>query len=250
MEKLSPRSYITGGFDIIKPSLIEFIGRTLRKQGKTWWHDFIYTKLKKNNENIDSSGNIKDLYNIFDELLCLKAILYNEDLFAKPLKKNGIEMMKMLNKIRNDWAHAPGRGINENEADDAFQVMIELMEIIDKNVIERLFSIKDQMHKYYYNDKEIITTKENLINFLTHKVLMPIINDKRKTTLVKEAKRKAKHTEQMFNSMNTAEEVVNFFWSNIINNPRGLDSYKVCRECGFTTFEDVRSEFNFLCYGE
>jgi hypothetical protein len=47
MEKLSPRSYVTGGFDIIKPSLIEFIGRVLRKTGKTWWHDYIYTKLTK-----------------------------------------------------------------------------------------------------------------------------------------------------------------------------------------------------------
>lgn len=250
MEKLSPRSYITGGFDIIKPSLIEFIGRTLRKQGKTWWHDFIYTKLKKNNENIDSSGNIKDLYNIFDELLCLKAILYNEDLFAKPLKKNGIEMMKMLNKIRNDWAHAPGRGINENEADDAFQVMIELMEIIDKNVIERLFSIKDQMHKYYYDDRKIITSKEQLINFLNHKVLVPILKDERKTAIVKEAQRRSSLTQKLLDNMNTPEEVSNFFWDNIINNPQGYESHKILKECGFVTFEDVRNEFNFLCYGE
>jgi len=32
MEKLTPRSYVTGGFDIIKPSLIDFIGKTLRKK--------------------------------------------------------------------------------------------------------------------------------------------------------------------------------------------------------------------------
>jgi len=50
--------------------------------------------------------------------------------------------------------------------------------------------------------------------------------------------------------MKISEEVVNFFWNNIVNNPRGLDSHKVFRECGLTTFEDVRSEFNFLCYGE
>jgi hypothetical protein len=49
MEKLSPRSYVTGGFDIIKPSLIEFIGKVLEK---TWRHYYIYTKLKKNNSNI------------------------------------------------------------------------------------------------------------------------------------------------------------------------------------------------------
>jgi len=36
MEKLTPRSYVTGGFDIIKPSLIDFIGKTLRKTGRTY----------------------------------------------------------------------------------------------------------------------------------------------------------------------------------------------------------------------
>jgi len=250
MEKLSPRSYVTGGFDIIKPSLIVFIGKSLRKTGKSWWHDYIYTKLKKNNSNIGTTGTIKDLYNLFDELLCLKAILYNEDIFKKPLKHEGIEKIKYLNKIRNDWAHAPGKGINENEADDAFHVMIELMEIIDESTIDRLFSIKDQMHKYYYNNKKIIVSKENLINFLDHKVLLPAINDKRETSIVKEAKRKALHTKQLFDKMKTSEEVVNFFWNNIVNNPRGLDSHRVFKECGLTTFEDLRSEFNFLCYGE
>ena len=250
MEKLSPRSYITGGFDIIKPLLIEFVGKTLRKRGKTWWNDYIFKKLKKNNSNIASTGNLKDLYNLFDELLCLKAILYNDNIFIKSLKREGMENIKKLNKIRNDWAHAPGKGISENDADDAFQIMIELIEIIDRSAIERLLSIKDQMHRYYYDDKIIIASKENLINFLNHKILMPVINDKRETDIVKEAKRKAKHTKQIFEKMNTSTEVVNFFWNNIVNNPRGLDSHRVFKECGFTTFEDVRSDFNYLCYGE
>jgi len=128
--------------------------------------------------------------------------------------------------------------------------MIELMEIIDEDTINRLYSIKDQMHKYYYNDKKIIASKENLINFLEDKVLFPAINDERETIIVKEAKRKALHTKQLFEKMKTSEEVVYFFWNNIVNNPRGLDSHKVFKECGLTTFEDVRGEFNFLCYGE
>jgi hypothetical protein len=93
MEKLTPRSYVTGDFDIIKPSLINFIAKTLRKTGKTWWRDYIYTKLKNNNNSIGTAGTIKDLYNLFDELLCLKAILYNEDIFVKPLKHEGLIMI-------------------------------------------------------------------------------------------------------------------------------------------------------------
>jgi tagatose-1,6-bisphosphate aldolase non-catalytic subunit AgaZ/GatZ len=55
------------------------------------------------------------------------------------------------------------------------------MEIIDEDTIDRLFSIKDQMHKYYYNDRKIIASKENLINFLNNKILLPAINDERET---------------------------------------------------------------------
>jgi hypothetical protein len=106
------------------------------------------------------------------------------------------------------------------------------------------------MHKYYYSDRKIIASKENLINFLDHKVLLPAIKEERETNIVKEAKRKALHTKQLFDKMKTSEEVVNFFWNNIVNNSRGLDSHRVFMECGLTTFEDVRGEFNFLCYGE
>jgi hypothetical protein len=250
MEKLSPRSYVTGGFDIIKPSLIEFIGRILRKNNKSWWNDNIYKKLRNDNNNMQATGNISDLYNILDELLCFKVILFNDKIFFSELKNNGIILIKKLYEIRNNWAHAPAQGMNENDADDAFYIMIELMEIVDSNLIVRLYSLKDQMHKYYYNDRTIITSKEILVNYINDRVLIPAINDKRESDFVKEAKRKACHTQEYLNKMNTANEIVNFFWDNIINNPRGLDSHKVFKECGLTTFEDIRTEFNLLCYGE
>jgi len=124
------------------------------------------------------------------------------------------------------------------------------MEVIDKETIVRLFSIKDQMHKYYYNDKKIIASKENLINFLVHKTLLQVFDDERETPIVKESKRNARHTKQLLENMKTSKEVVNFFWNSIVNNPKGLEAYKRGKECGYTTFEDVRSEFNYLCYGE
>ena len=106
------------------------------------------------------------------------------------------------------------------------------------------------MHKYYYDDRKIITSKEQLINFLNHKVLVPILKDERKTAIVKEAQRRSSLTQKLLDNMNTPEEVSNFFWDNIINNPQGYESHKILKECGFVTFEDVRNEFNFLCYGE
>ena len=249
MEKLSPRSYVTGGFDIIKSSLIEFIGKVLRKNSKSWWYNNIYIKLKDEKTKINNTGNISDLYNLFDERLCLLTIIKNNKIFIKELDHNGMKLIDKLYDIRTSWAHIPGKGMTESDADNAFQIMIELMQIIDKNVIERLYSIKDQMHKYYYDDKKVVAGKETLIMFLNHKVLLPAINDTRDNELVNEAKRKANHTQELFEKMETADEVINFFWNNIINNPRGLDSHRVFKECGFTTFEDIRSEFILLCYG-
>jgi hypothetical protein len=49
--------------------------------------------------------------------------------------------------------------------------------------------------------------------------------------------------------MKTSEEAINFFWNNIVNNPRELDSHRVFKECGLTTFEYVRGEFNFCIMG-
>ena len=58
------------------------------------------------------------------------------------------------------------------------------------------------------------------------------------------------HTSELLNEMKTAEDVSNFFWYNIITNPRGYDSHKKFKELGLITFEDIREEFNILCYGE
>ena len=254
MEKLSPRSYVTGGFDIIKPTLIAFIGKTLRKKNKAWWNENIYTKLKeefeKNDKTLKKTGNVSDLFKLFDESMCFKTINENKKFFYKVLGEKGIKINTELLKIRNKWAHAPGKGMSENDADNAFQFMIEFMEIIDTTIVVRLYSIKDQMHRYYYQDRKVIASKENLINYLYEKIFLPILNDKRETDIVKKAKRKVIYTQDCFSKMKTREEVVNFFWDNIVNNPRGLDSYRVLKECGFTTFEDVREEFTVLSYGD
>jgi len=249
LEKLSPRSYVTGGFDIIKPSIIDFIGKALRKNSKSWWFDNIHSKLKNERGDITQSGTISDLYNVLDEALCFKVIRYNNKIFIKEIGHNGMNLVNNLYAIRNAWAHTPGKGMTENDGDNALQIMIELMQLIDNDAIIRLYSIKDQMHKYYYSDKNVISTKENLINFLNDKILLPVINDGRDTLIVKEAKNRVYHTQEYFENMKTAEEVVDFFWDNIVNNPRGLESHKILKECGFTTFEDVRKEFNTLCYG-
>jgi hypothetical protein len=103
------------------------------------------------------------------------------------------------------------------------------------------------MHKYYFMEKPVVASRENLIAFLDDKVLAPAINN---TNCSEDIKRKVEHTRELLNRTNTAEEASNFFWYNIITSLRGYDSYKKFKEFGLTTFEDVREEFNILCYGE
>jgi hypothetical protein len=253
MEKLSPRSYVTGGFDIIKPSLIGFIGKTLRDTGKSWWFDCIFPLADPKNK-IKRSGKMEDLYNILDETLCLELIARNRKIFNTILNREEMSLMKRLRDIRNKWAHAPAKGMSENDADNAFQMMIQLLEYIDKNdmdrTVEKLYSIREQIHKYYYDDKPVKASKESLTAFLDEKVLAPPLEDERKTDAVAEVQRKSVHTRELLGKLKTAGEVVNFFWDNIINNPRGLDSHKKYKACGFKTFEDIREEFNQLCYGD
>jgi len=254
MEKLSPRSYVTGGFDIIRPALIDFIGKTLRKDNKAWWNVNIYIKLidefQKYEMKLSKTGKVSDLYKYFDESMCFKAINKNRKIFKEIIGNYGLELNKELLEIRNQWAHDPGNGMTENDADNAFNTMINYMDIIERSVILRLYSIKDQMHKYYFKDRKVVASKESLISFLKKRVLLPIIKDKRELDKVKEAQDRVKRTQEYMDKMKTANEVVNFFWNNIVNNPRGLESYKILKECGFTTFEDVREEFTTLSYGD
>jgi hypothetical protein len=246
MEKLSPRSYVTGGFDILKPVLINHVGKILQSSGKAWWHDCIYSKFGSDN-NIPRAGNIGAMHEFLDEHLLFKVCRYNKNILSSKLSNVEFELIEKLFTIRNAWAHTPGIGMTENDADNSFSVMIELMEAIDFHTIERLLSIREQMHKYYFMEKPVKASREHLIAFLDDKVLAPAINGK---NCSEEIKRKIEHTRELLDKTNTAEEVSNFFWYNIITSLRGYDSYRKLREFGFTTFEDAREEFNLLCYGE
>jgi hypothetical protein len=246
MEKLSPRSYVTGGFDILKPVLINHIGKILKNSRKSWWHDCIYSKFGSDH-NIPRTGNISTMHKFLDEHLLFKVCRYNKNVLSSKLSKTEFELIEKLFAIRNAWAHTPGIGMTENDSDNAFSVMIELMETIDFHTIERLFSLREQMHKYYYMEKPVIASREHLIAFLNDKVLEPALNN---TDCPVEIRRKVEHTKELLNKTDTADEVSNFFWYNIITSLRGYDSYKKFKELSFTTFEDVREEFNFLCYGK
>ena len=86
-------------------------------------------------------------------------------------------------------------------------------------------------------------SKEDLINFLDSKVLIPVESNIKATTTIK---RKVKATRMRLNNLVSAEKVEEFFWSAMATD-RGIDSYTKIKAIGGITFEDVRDEFKKLC---
>lgn len=86
-------------------------------------------------------------------------------------------------------------------------------------------------------------TKEQLIDFLEKKVLMPVENHPEATDIIR---KKIRGTRMRLNNLQSAEKVEEFFWSAMASE-RGIDSYTKIKQIGGSTFEDVRTEFKTLC---
>lgn len=89
----------------------------------------------------------------------------------------------------------------------------------------------------------MISTKEQLIEFLEKMVLTPTENHPRATQTIK---RKVRTTRMRLNQLHSAEKVEEFFW-NAMASDNGIDSYTKIKEIDGITFEDVRNDFKILC---
>jgi hypothetical protein len=86
-------------------------------------------------------------------------------------------------------------------------------------------------------------TKEQLLDFLESKVLLPAENHPEATNIIR---KKIRDTRMRLNNLQSAEKVEEFFWSAMASE-RGIDSYTKIKQIGGSTFEDVRAEFKALC---
>lgn len=86
-------------------------------------------------------------------------------------------------------------------------------------------------------------TKQQLIDFLERKVLIPVEIHHGATDIIK---KKIRCTRMRLNNLQSAEKVEEFFWSAMASE-RGIDSYTKIKQIGCSTFEDVRAEFKELC---
>jgi len=127
MVKLSPRSYITGAFDVLYIPLTKYIYRQLAGNKSDWWEVYILKTEQvifydhETHDPLPHIGDLKTFREHFDECHLLRLVLRSE--IKKLFPEEIVSMFAGLNSIHNDWVH---RGIRTtSQARRAFMLMIE-----------------------------------------------------------------------------------------------------------------------------
>ncbi len=88
-----------------------------------------------------------------------------------------------------------------------------------------------------------MATKQELIQFLEDRVLLPVETHPQATQTIK---LKVRYTRMRLNECTSAAIVEQYFWSAMATD-NGIDSYERIKRIGAPTFEDVRFDFKRLC---
>ena len=269
---LSPRSYVTEGFTILYSPLSEYVCKTLAKTENDWWYKYIWKTapkiftVKHDCGELPEKGNLSTFRKYFDELALFKLISHENLAIISLYNPMVVELSKKLRKIRDDWAHRDWKRNQEKRhsfewADSALTIMRKLAGIITSSDVAlanndaglRIRVLQEQMNIDESNRRyELIGKPDDLKHFIDSKVL--IENEKRlntgETRLNDEEKdkmqRKINSTRDMLDVLETAEGVIAFFWDAIMYKS---DSYNLTKKFG-VSFEDVRDDFDKLCYGQ
>jgi len=256
MSRKSPRTYITEAFDILYPELVNYVYQKLSDTGarNDWWDKYIYNEKiikevfgEENNQfkTMPNSGDAITLRKFFDDAALLKLIMndgvvsvFNKD-FPEVLNRCGD-----IKEIRNKWAH------RDEETYTYFWVSNEVQNIIA--YAKEIFASHDCVKKLdniYSNiqrdiDKKLkIKSHEEVYKFLD-KFLVENYESPNACLALKE---KIKRSRDVLRKTKTAKEVVDFFENALLD--RG-ESYKAVKDCGLSSFEDIRKDFYKACYGD
>jgi len=236
----------------LQKPLADFLKKVLPpiyNKSDDWWDksvlmyldEFEYKKIEDNEIGDFKRIDIKCLLKILNKNWQLLSNYYNsynlEDFTYFGIFSNvNKECSKKMIDLRNKWAH---QDLVYTEANNYINVLLRFAKFIEaKNIVIQQLEIDANLQK--------ITTKINrdeLVKFLEDNVITPAEKSKNSTT---EIKRKIKHTREQIAELETAEEVENYFW-HLMTSVRGFDTHKKFKECGLTTFEDVRDKFAILC---
>jgi len=255
MQPLSPRGYVFIGLEVIREPLIKIIGKVLQKQSKSWWKDYIYSRMVSVEKHFPRTGTVKDLYKYLDELVCLKILKDNHKLFKEYIE---IKLIEDLIDIRHKCIHIfkIGKISDKNFADDTLLKMACVMDKIDTEAQKTILSFRNQLNTQTVNENHVIASKETLVRFLKDRVWDKSLK------LFQEIDIKESEKEQLKNNMGkslayindelqNSTDIVNWF-NKHLHSSEGVKMYmrlKSFKKVNIPTFEDVRIDFYTLCYG-
>jgi len=272
---MSPRSYVTGAFDLLFPALLKHIyKRFIDLKKDNWWEDYICKHKRdskgrpiiftdeickhleehmKDNPKYKPS-DILDLYDWFDELSLLKLVINVND--VRNLFKPEIETYEKLRDIRNDWAHR-GRigekwGADELKekgwAVDSINTIKEAARTpLRRTDVEN--QISTHLAKMEYDwiwmvKKPELRSHTDLIEWLDKKVMKRVIA--RNSPICEKIKTRVERSrKELIDNAKTPEYVIDYFW-NAIKQKSEVGSE--IKRNNYDSFEDVCADFADYCY--
>ena len=246
MVMLSPRSYITGAFDVLYNPLTEYVYKQLSGNRSDWWEAYVLKaegavfREMEAHEPLPDKGDLKTIRDFYDEYYLLKFVLRRE--IKKLFSEEVVGMFAILLRIRNDWAH---RNIQTtSQASRAITQMIGFANLLGfPSAARRLVNLRVKLQTDEIERNLKLSTRESLIGYLDEKIFSAIEGSPNASA---EALRIAKSSRNQLEGTKTAEEVVEFLWNAI---RKKSHAYTAIKDCGLPTFEDIRDEFFFMCYG-
>ena len=246
---LGPRSYVTEAFDILYDDLTECVYNTLSKK-TDWWKKYIirtkeevFYDRRSKEEYLPEEGSLSIFREFFDEGRLIKLVLLRPDIKSIFAKTPGlVDQFEAFKEVRNDWAHRDIKSIRD--AKIAFKTMIKLSNIIDATVtvnnLEKL-QVKMEVDEISRNRKPC--SRDILIEFIEEEIFL---KNEKSPNLDDRVKGIIERSRKMLHDAETAEDVIDFYWNAITRNHY---HYKYCNKHGLVTFEDLRYEFEHICYG-
>jgi len=254
---LSPRGYVTEGFDILYNPITDYIYNILCKTGENWWENHFVKNLKsvfKDKKVHLKSGSLEEIRKHYDELYLFRLFSCTSVNQVFSLRNpNIIEIAEKLCVIRNEWAHRDFP-YDYAWAERSLIQMINLSRAINNDdTIKKLSVLRDKLLINVANpEREFISDASEIKSFLEKRVLArneSLLEDKPECLSEEDihfAFSKIESSRNQLSKISSPEGVVAFYWNAIIHKSY---SYNVTKKFGIT-FEDVRDEFDEICYGK
>ncbi|MCL1790896.1 MAG: Swt1 family HEPN domain-containing protein [Peptococcaceae bacterium] len=139
--KVTSSNLVGQGFDLMREYLTVFVGQEMsRRWGDKWWSEHAYPHLPPVfQSNLPKFGDWGTIVDKMDVAACFHIINSNwTDVFKYKMTPQQRNWSKELQTTRNNWAHATGKGLTEDEAARALDTMARFIEPVDMETAEEI----------------------------------------------------------------------------------------------------------------